>query len=441
MATATLVAGNDFVPDYALSFRDLNLVPASVELTINKNWMKRVENPHRKGNPHYEGILPLPEAIKIAYGNANPRYPSLDKPHCKDIFRSIIEQGDTHDMRNLGMWALLPEVSSKEVDKDTFKLRLFYPTPLKRKEDDPDGERAGISNGGTTYALGVKAALSLVEQYGRIADDDLTLANGNPMPFFNVRIYTDAEDMANDMAEAQNNNVQMPEWAITDLDGLIQIVKQFSPNVRDSIQFSPNQVDSNGVMRPYDMMDVIQRLTLCLWKHYPNGQDHPLKAYSSRGSLIDFYTTNESEYLTFKPAVAERVFALPEIIEEILPHARPKRAFKDRDWMRPFKASRKFVLTGAKQDFEVASAIVYPIAAAMRCLIKPKSGEFRVEPREFLERNKQAIYNFIDSAYRDYAKKEKGKAKAVLSAMGKDRGFWSMVYSTVYEIANPPKDM
>jgi hypothetical protein len=63
------------------------------------------------------------------------------------------------------------------------------------------------------------------------------------------------------------------------------------------------------------------------------------------------------------------------------------------------------------------------------------------EPREFLETNKQAIYSFIDSAYRDYAKKEKGKAKAVLSTMGKDRGFWAMVYSTIYEIANPPKDV
>jgi hypothetical protein len=123
---------------------------------------------------------------------------------------------------------------------------------------------------------------------------------------------------------------------------------------------------------------------------------------------------------------------LPEIIEEILPQARPKGAFKDRDWMRPFKTPKKFVLTSAKQDFEVASAVVYPVGAAMRWLIKANSGEFRVDPREFLEKNKQAIYNFIDSAYRDYAKKREGPCRG--GPVRDGQGPWLLVDGLLHNL-------
>jgi hypothetical protein len=390
----------------------------TIELRIPPKDIKRLDDPHDENRYAYECQVPVSEAAKLIIGSANPRKQDLGKSLSRDILRTLQTEPELFHLRNRGIW-----VAAARAEYDNQKQALTLHCP-----QDSD-QRYGVVDGGHTKAIIDEFLNSLAEQ---------SSDQHRPTPHVILHVRVGVEDALEEMAVSLNRSTQLKEYALDDFKGEFDELKAIfskTPFAND-IGYTENED------KEYDVLDVIQRLTLFCVGIYPNrGDAHPVVAYSFKAKCLQQFVKSKASYLALKPIMAE-CFRLPDQIEVILPEVSGSERFGNFNFVRKQKPSvapsMKNVPTNGVADnwrsgYNVSEAVLYPLAAALRVLVRAKPDGtvlgWRQDPVKFFKANGGELFDFVRKYY-------EGAAKS-LTALGKNSEFWAKLHHSAYVALHP----
>jgi hypothetical protein len=406
----------------------------TVRLSVPPSNIKRLDDPHEDARYAYEVQVPITEAAKLIIGRANPRKQDTSKKLARDIMETLQTSPEIFHLKNRGIWVA---ASRADYDNQTQTLTLLCP-------QGPGEKRYGIVDGGHTRAV--------IEEYlaALSADGQTEYESGTPklkpMPYVSVHIRVGVEDDLEEMAVCLNRSTQLKEYALADFQGEFDDLKK----LMDQHAFGKDIGYTENEQTEYDVLDLIQRLTLFAVTLYPNTGEgsHPVVAYAFKAKCLQQYLNNKDAYLALAPIMAD-CFRLPDQIEFLLPSVSKSPKFGAFNFARAKQksaaskpaASLKGLapLNGFKNwnaEYTVSEAVIYPIAAALRVLVRVKKDGtivgWREDPLKFFQSNGTKLFGLVRKYY-----DEAGKS---LTALGKDSEFWGKLHHAAYVAAFPPED-
>jgi hypothetical protein len=389
-----------------------------IELRISPKDIKRLDDPHDESRYAYECQVPVSEAAKLIIGSANPRKQDLGKPLSKDILRTLQTEPELFHLRNRGIWVA---ASRAEYDNQKQTLTLYCP--------QNSDQRYGVVDGGHTKAIIDEFLRSLADQPNEPA---------RPVPHVILHVRVGVEDALEEMAVSLNRSSQLKEYALDDFKGEFDELKSIfarTPFAND-IGYTENEA------KEYDVLDVIQRLTLFCVGIYPNrGDAHPVVSYASKAKCLQQFVKDKESYLALKPIMVD-CFKLVDEIEVLLPEVSGSERFGNFNFVRKQKPilapSLKGVPTNGiaeswKSGYSVSEAVLYPLAASLRVLVRAKADGtvlgWRQDPVKFFKENGSDLFEYVRKYY-------DGAAKS-LTALGKNSEFWSKLHHAAYVALHP----
>jgi hypothetical protein len=389
-----------------------------IELKIPPKDIKRLDDPHDDSRYAYECQVPVTEAAKLVIGSANPRKQDLGKPLSRDILRTLQSEPELFHLRNRGIW-----VAAQRAEYDNQKQILTLHCP-----QDSD-QRYGVVDGGHTQAIIVEFIRGLIEQ---------PTDTPRPTPYVILHVRVGVEDALEEMAVSLNRSTQLKEYALDDFKGEFDELKSIlakTPFAND-IGYTENEA------KDYDVLDVIQRLTLFCVAIYPNrGDVHPIVAYNSKAKCLQQFVKSKESYLALKPIIAD-CFRLPDQLEVLLPEVSGSERFGNFNFVRKQKPvlapSLKSVPANGLVDnwrsaYSVSEAVLYPLTASLRVLVRAKADGtilgWRQDPVKFFKENGSDLFDYVRKYY-------DGAAKS-LTALGKNSEFWAKLHHSAYVALHP----
>jgi hypothetical protein len=390
---------------------------SEITLHVAPRDIKRLDDPFDDSRYSYEAQIPVTEAAKLIIGNANPRKQDLEKPLSRQILRTLQSEPELFHLRNRGIW-----VAASRAEYDNQKQALVLHCPQTTEE------RYGIVDGGHTWAIIEEFLKSSASQTG----------SQTRTPYVMVHVRVGVEDELEDMAVSLNRSTQLKEYALDDFKGEFDTLKK----LLEKESFSGEIGYTENEFKEYDVLDLIQRLTLFCVGIYPNrGDSQPVVAYSSKAKCLQQFVRDKEKYLALRPVIAD-CFRLPDQLEVLLPEVSGSERFGGFNFARKQKdrvpASLKGVPTNGvvenwKSSYDVSEAILYPLAASLRVLVKSKPDGtvlgWRREPVKFFRENGRELF--------DYARKYYDDAGKSLTAVGKNSEFWAKLHHVAYVALHP----
>ena len=273
-------------------------------LKVSPKQIKRLDDPHDDSRYSYEAQVPVTEVEKLIVGSANPRDQHLTSSIPKEIRSSLEVSPKTFHLKNRGIWIAAKKA---EYDNQSQTLELYCP--------QGDEERYGAVDGGHTLSV-IKEYLEELRQ-----DPNVKWSNGMPdlkaIPYVMVHIRVGVEADLIEMAACLNRSAQLKEYTLANYRGQFDELKE----LLDAEKFG-QMVDyrENGEGE-YDILDVIQRLTLFCNGLFPAKKGkHPVVAYSQKAKCLELFLKNKSEYLALRPIIGD-CFRLPDQVEKLLAKA------------------------------------------------------------------------------------------------------------------------
>ena len=409
-------------------------VSTQVVLHVPPQFIKRIPDPHDTRRWCYVGTIPALEAVKLLRGNANPRVGDLKGKVAEEIRATIHSEPREFHLRNRGLIVSTPEAT---FDTDLRTLTLDNP-----KTENPN-VLWGLLDGGHTFDV-------LREESSAAAgvDADGSLATLKDT-WLDVKIRVGLiKDEIISAAAGNNTSTQLRPWTLANYKGQLapihEMVDKGMPDLAKDIAFKENETnEDSGEERWWDVLDVLQRMTLLNTYLYPGYETskHPVVAYASKSKVLDDYLRNPESYKGMSRIVSD-VFRMPAIVESKLSHL-PKvngnLAFATRvksgDINHALRGQTKFT-----RKYRINDAVLFPMVAALRPLIEgesPKSLEWVIEPIEFLDAHIEAIYQTFLNFYQDEVDDKTNKRS--LSGMGKDARLWQTLHAKVLAILAKPR--
>ena len=397
-----------------------------IALRIPPQDIKRLDDPHDDNRYAYECQVPVTEATKLEIGTANPRKQDLEKPLSREIRNSLDQAPDVFHLRNRGIW-----VAARRAEYDNQKQILLLDCQQTTEE------RYGVVDGGHTKAI-LSRFLDEKRECPEVRRDAAGSPILKPMPYVNLHIRVGVEDNLEDMAVCLNRSTQLKEYALDDFRGEFDKLKEIfaSEKFAGEIGYTENED------KEYDVLDVIQRLTLFCVGIYPNSKDlHPTIAYSSKAKCLQQYVAQKEKYLALRPIMAD-CFRLVDQIEVMLPVVSGSEKFAKFNFAKKQKprvpASLKGLRTdvgGEKWDLScnVSEAVVYPLSASLRVLVRAKADGtvmgWRQDPVRFFRQHGRELFDDVRGCYDDAGKS--------LTTLGKKTEFWAKLHKTAYVALHP----
>jgi hypothetical protein len=389
-----------------------------IELRIPPKDIKRLDDPHDENRYAYECQVPVSEAAKLIIGSANPRKQDLGKSLSRDIFRTLQTEPELFHLRNRGIW-----VAAARAEYDNQKQTLILHCPQNSEQ------RYGVVDGGHTTAIIIEFMRSLAEQPNEPA---------RPVPHVILHVRVGVEDALEEMAVSLNRSTQLKEYALDDFKGEFDELK----TVFGKLPFANDIGYTENEDKEYDVLDLIQRLTLFCVGIYPNrGDSHPVVSYASKAKCLQQFVKSKESYLAMKPIMID-CFRLVDQIEVLLPEVSGSERFGNFNFVRKQKpvlaASLKGVHTNAvaetwKSGYSVSEAVLYPLASSLRVLVRAKNDGtvigWRQDPVKFFKTNGSDLFDYVRKYY-------DGAAKS-LTALGKNTEFWAKLHHAAYVALHP----
>lgn len=388
-----------------------------IELQIPPSSIKRLDDPHDDSRYSYECQVPVTEAAKLVIGSANPRKQDLEKQLSRQIMNTLRSEPDQFHLRNRGIW-----VAAKSAEYDNQKQLLTLRCP------QGPGERYGVVDGGHTQAI--------ITEFLKSPNEATDGKRAVPHVMLHVRIGV--EDYLEEMAVSLNRSTQLKEYALDDFKGEFDRLK----TIFNSTPFSQDIGYTENEFKEYDVLDVIRRLTLFAVGLYPNrGDSHPTIAYSSKGKCLQQFTDNKEKYLALEPIMVD-CFRLVDQIAVLLPELSQSERFGGYNFAPKQKArvaaSLKKLPAPSGYDnwnssYDVSEAVLYPLAASLRVLVKSRSDGtvtgWRMDPVKFIRANGSELFEYVKRYYNDAGKS--------LTALGKKPEFWAKLHHAAYVALHP----
>lgn len=321
-----------------------------------------------------------------------------------DVYNAIIDtlQNNPSEMifRNLGITLLAPLI---EFDNKTNSVTI----------DLTDRARHGIANGGHTFSAirevlrtgYVDAEVKVECIIGKLNSDELV-----------------------DIVEGRNRSRAAQAISLENLSRSYEPIKKAlsDPQYRDRIAYSEFEVDQNKKRKDISIREILSYL-YCLDPSFDKNS-HPIQAYSSKGVVVDFYSSDEH-----KDTIAKACAILPDILKlrdkiyADLPQAYndTNGKFGGLETMGVSKYVEKKPLKFSKDltEWNYPDGFIYPILAGFRkYVVNKKEWSWKENPFEIWEKKR------IDAAS---AIKDAISFSQNANKLGKAPATWRMCYDAI----------
>lgn len=225
--------------------------------------------------------------------DANPRKQDIDKRVYKDIAKHLLNQegtANTFHLKNKGMTLLADSV--ERVEDDEYIVRI--------------SDSGGLVDGAHTYEILLKNSHELK----RLSKGDQALTQ-----FVKLEILTGLpNELTPEIAGGLNTAVQVQLMSLANLRDEFDWVKPIleSEGYLDLFAFEQNDD------KQYDARDLIRILDLFNLSDFPSkGKDYPIRAYSSKESVLKHYLkdNNKDKYKKLAPIIGD-ILRLHDIVSK-----------------------------------------------------------------------------------------------------------------------------
>ncbi len=349
-------------------------------------------------------IKDLPEGLDD-WREVNPREVNLNSGVSKQIMKTLEEHPEEFVMRNRGITIV---ANHAEYDNKEQVIRLEF----------GDKERNGVLDGGHTL-MNIRKYLENEEE-PRDAYVRLEILEG----------VGDIDETVS-IVDARNRSTEVKIVAFENLLGHFNSLKEILSKqpYAEKIAYKENELAEDDEKKEVSIEEVLSYI-LCFDAEDFDHNNHPIKAYSGKTSVVKHYKANVEKmqkYFTLAPDI----LMLRDTIYEDMPivwnavgnNAEGGKLGKVRG-VKTLKVEKILPFSGHGTKHVIPTAFLYPALAAFRPLVEVKGGKAQ----------------WKDAPLKVYAKlREELISKVVYTAkrignpneMGKDPNFWGVCYGLV----------
>ncbi len=372
---------------------------------------RRIASPYdEEGAKTYIAVVNVtnvPEEFEEWRG-LNPRDPKTTSGVAKKIFATLESDPASFFFRNRGI-TLIAEKTFFDNKKNILEIEMA------------DKSRNGLLDGGHTFRV-------IREFVGNVPQEELTNLNA----YVKLEILegiTDPDTVVN-IVESRNTSTQVKEQSLEELRGHYEAIKKIlaSKPYKDRIAYKEYELSEEGSAKNIDIKEILSYL-VCFDVEEFNGENHPIKAYSTRSSVVEHFKRNKdrmNKYIPLLPVILE----LHDVIYLNLPEAYNSHGGKfgrltgvtEVSGRRMGKVKLPFI--GKESSYRIPTGFIYPILAGFRNLIQINSENcaWKMDPVKLFIELKNDLANRVGEQALKFRNPNQ---------LGKDKATWRTCYDLV----------
>lgn len=316
-------------------------------------------------------------------------------------------------------------LSLESPDEPTFHLKNKGITIIARKVEMSDDKRSatiylgtgdGIADGGHTYKI--------IQE----AKADGTCPGSQ---YVKVEVLTGIDkDTAVDITDGLNTALQVQ------LKSLLNLRSDFQW-IEDELKGTPYANDiayMENEDKDIDIRMIVAYLLMFNKKFFPNGNEHPIIAYTSKDQCLRKYVEDKKSFEMLRPILKDILLLSDHISLKCRERwndsggraARMKGVYNKKE-----RATFKYYFAGKEDFFKMYDGALYPILGSLRFMVEQKKGDTKYSWRlgtfkkvvEFFDSMADKILEATYNKSLDYGLKP--------NPIGKDTNHWDHLYKTV----------
>lgn len=353
-------------------------------------------------------VKDLPESLSD-WRKLNPRDPKTNSGVALKIQSTLKDNPEAFLFKNRGI-TLMVEKADFDNQKNEIRIEMT------------DRDKNGLLDGGHTFKV--------IRNYlDGLSVEEISEMNA----YVRIEILEGIKDVeeAIGIVESRNTSTQVKEQSIEELKKSYEEIKNVlkDQSYSENIAYKEYELLEDGSKKNIDIKDILSYL-VCFDIESFGGEKHPIKAYSTKASIVQHFRDKQDEmkkYIPLLPVILElRDFIYLEL-PEAYNHAGGKfggltgvSEVSNRKRMH----KEKLPFTGKESSYRIPSSFIYPVLASFRNLVKIENGKcsWKANPIKFFRELKE------DLAVRlgDQAKELRNPNK-----LGKDNATWGRCYDLV----------
>ena len=372
---------------------------------------RKIASPYdEEGAKTYIAVLnvrDIPEEFE-EWRTLNPRDPKTTSGVAKKIFATLESDPDSFFFRNRGI-TLIAEKTSFDNQKNILEIEMA------------DKSRNGLLDGGHTFRV-------IREFVGNLPEEEIKDLNA----YVKLEILegiTDPDVVVN-IVESRNTSTQVKEQSLEELRGHYEAIKKVLAGkpYADRIAYKEFELSDEGSAKDIDIKEILSYL-VCFDVEEFGHDNHPIKAYSTRTSVVDHFKKHKdrmTKYIPLLPVILE----LRDTIYLELPEAYNNRGGKfgkltgvtEVSNRRMEKVSLPFI--EKESTYRIPSGFIYPVLSGFRNLIQCTSDKciWKTDPAKFFEDLKDELASRVGEQALEFRNPNK---------LGKDKATWRACYDSV----------
>ena len=232
--------------------------------------------------------------------------------------------------------------------------------------------------------------------------------------------FSDTEDVVS-IVEARNTSTQVKDQSLEELKGHFESIKNVLSNesYANRIAYKEIEFADDGSKKDIDIKEILSYL-MCFDTEAFDGKNHPIVAYSGKGSVLNHVKQNQERLKKFLPLLPQ-ILRMRDVIYAEMPEAYNDAGGKFGNLTGVIELSKKknaepieLPFISKESTYSIPSAFIYPILASLRNLVDCKNDKcsWKRDPEKFFEDMKvELIQRVVDQAKEFRNPNKLGKSK------------------------------
>jgi len=373
---------------------------------------RRIVGPHDdlKGRMYIAivNVKDVPESLDD-WRKLNPRDPKTNSGVALKIKATLEDNPESFLLKNRGITLMAEKV---DFDNQTNEIRLEMVNEHKN----------GLLDGGHTFKI--------IRNYlDGLSKEEISEVNA----YVRIEILEGIKDIeeAVGIVESRNTSTQVKEQSIEELKKHYEEIKNVLKGqlYEENIAYKEYELLDDGSKKNIDIKDILSYL-ICFDVEDYNGEKHPIKAYSTKASVVQHFRDNQErmlKYIQLLPVILE----LRDLIYLELPEAYNHAGGKFGGLTGVIELSNKarmhkekLPFTEKESNYRIPSSFIYPILASFRNLVKVDGNKciWKTDPIKFFRELKEDLATRLG---------EQAKELRNPNKLGKDAATWGRCYDLV----------
>jgi len=373
---------------------------------------RKIASPYdEEGTKTYIAVVnvkDIPEELEEWRG-LNPRDPKTTSGVAKKIFATLESDPASFFFRNRGI-TMIAERTSFDNKKNILEIEMA------------DKTRNGLLDGGHTFRVVREFVETLPEE---------KLKDINAYVKLEILEGITDPDVVVNIVESRNTSTQVKEQSLEELRGHYDAIKKVLSGkiYSDRIAYKEFELSDEGGAKDIDIKDILSYL-VCFDIEEFNHDNHPIKAYSTRSSVVEHFKKHKdrmNKYIPLLPVILE----LHDVIYIGLPGAYNSLGRKFGGLTGVIEVSNRkrmekvmLPFIGEESSYRIPSGFIYPVLAGFRNLIQITSEKctWKIDPVKLFEELKRELAGRVGDQALEFRNPNK---------LGKDKATWRACYDAI----------